>query len=180
MPNYVYTRSFFEDALGQCNPMWLVSPKRYSYKSPKHLREDRNSKQRAYTSPTHTFWYCVLFSDQKKAIKAYAEDKSVKSVLCSSVKEIPEYAQSKDKDTPLARFRGGFHSICKEDGLGKLCIEWALQGKCSCNPVRRGAFLHPLRAQMKPLAGTIRTFLGSNPLPDDSGWVLRPELAGAE
>ena len=177
MPNYVYTRPFFQEACGLCKPMWLVSPTRFAYKSPKHLREGRNAKQRAYTSPTHTLWYCTMFDARRDALELYSghqKQGAGVSVLCDSVAAIPDYAQSKDKDTPLASFRGRFHSLCKEKALGKLCIEWALCGACSCNSVRRGAFLHPVNA--RSILAPIRSFLDENLLPEEAGWKLRPEL----
>ena len=175
MPNYVYTRPFFQEACGKCKPMWLVSPKRFAYKSPKHLREGRNAKQRAYTSPTHTFWYCILLGARRGAIELYRRHVgSHVSVLCENMATIPEYAQSRDKDTPLAKFRGSFHALCKEKALGKLCIEWTLCGVCSCNSVRRGAFLHPTNT--RPIQQQLRAFLDAHPVPDAAGWAVRPEL----
>jgi len=177
MPSHVYTRPFFKPTMGRCQPVFVVAPKRYKYKSPKHIRHGRNSKQRTFTSPTYTFWFCGLLRHRQQAKEAFQQlhgQGPDAPVFCESAVDIPDFAQSKGKDSALAIFRAAFNTFSRTRQLGKLCLEWILCGTCSCSAIKKGAFVHPKPGDINLVE--IHEFLQANRIPADAKWKVREEF----
>mmetsp|Transcript_25224 Transcript_25224/g.40795 ORF Transcript_25224/g.40795 Transcript_25224/m.40795 type:complete len:297 (+) Transcript_25224:312-1202(+) len=63
LPNYVYTKSYYQEAIGKTRVAYLFPfPTRYTYLPPAWVQEDKGSsallKGKTETAPFPSFWYC--------------------------------------------------------------------------------------------------------------------------
>jgi hypothetical protein len=150
-------------------------------------RDSRKSNHRLkYVAPFYTFWYVGLQQYKSKVVSWWRKREGKKEdgtaattggggesggscVLCESLTELPSNARcSTNKDSALAKFRKAFNDCCRSRGLGKLCTEYALTGRCDCTKAAiKSPFSHDPPPAHTAAAASLRELLAAH----------QPELA---
>jgi hypothetical protein len=151
--------------------------------------DKRKSNQRLkYVAPFYTFWYiglqahkdrvlrwwCKREEKEAKERKGVAVEEAVEAregggekrgcVLCKSLGELPPFARSStNKESALAKFRKAFNDCCRSQGLGKLCTEYAITGRCGCaNAKTKSPFSHDPPPAHTVAAASLRQLLAEH------------------
>eukprot|EP00300_Choanocystis_sp_HF-7_P012902 c18082_g1_i1.p1 GENE.c18082_g1_i1~~c18082_g1_i1.p1 ORF type:complete len:350 (+),score=70.72 c18082_g1_i1:38-1087(+) len=108
VPNWVYTKDYYQPIVGKSGVFYLVPKQRYQYWSPKHLRRDKKlthtvSSLGCRTSPFVSFWHVSLAGLPSKSVRGCKEALATVTdcAVVPAVSALPDNAR--DSNDPLRR-----------------------------------------------------------------------------